>query len=182
MNQRCPTPGPQARNRNSVLDHKHQTCMLKTKLRAAGQRRCAVAERTQQVRFRAKVRRSVESTRTATIQSQLTIKATSQQRRKPSTGKRQSDIRGSTLARATTTTNSTARDACQGTDPPSRRPLTLLQGPSRGEEASKKLPAIGSVLSAKPRRLQGSRTKSGLQKVWRALANIAARSAAAAHC
>jgi hypothetical protein len=136
-----------------------------TKRRAAGQRRRgAVAERALQVHFRAKVRRSVESTRTATIQSQLTIKATSHQRRKPSTGKRQSDIRGSTLARATTTTNSTARDACQGTDPPSRRPLTLLQGPSRGEEASKKLPAIGSVLSAKPRRLQGSRTKSGLQK------------------
>ncbi len=143
---------------------------------------CAAAERALQVHFRAKVRQSVESMRTATIQSQLMIKATSQQRRKPGTGEQQGDIRGSTLALATTATNSTARNVCQGTHPPSRRPQLVLRGPSRGEEATKKLLAIGSASSAKPRRPQGSRTKSGLQKVWRALAHIAARSAAAANC
>ena len=57
-----------------------------------------------------------------------------------------------------------ARNACQGTSPPSRRQLTLLQGPSRGEEASKKLLAVGSALTAKPRRPQGPRTKAGLQR------------------
>ncbi len=56
------------------------------------------------------------------------------------------------------------RNACQGTSPPSRRQLTLLQGPSRGEEASKKLLAIGSAEKAKPRRPQGSRTKACLDQ------------------
>ncbi len=56
------------------------------------------------------------------------------------------------------------RNACQGTSPPSRRQLTLLQGPSRGEEASKKLLATGSAEKAKPRRPQGSRTKACLDQ------------------
>ena len=120
-------------------------------------RRRAAAERALQTQFRAKVRQSVESTRTATIQSQLMIKATSQQRRKPGTGEQQGDIRGSTLAPATTATNSTARNACQGTYPPSRRPQSVLRGPSRGEEATKKLLAIRSVQKANSPRLLGIR-------------------------
>ena len=40
----------------------------------------------------------------------------------------------------------------------------LLQGPSRGEEASKKLLAVGSALKAKPRRPQGLEEKACLQQ------------------
>jgi hypothetical protein len=68
------------------------------------------------------------------------------------------------LRRAHTAAKPHARNACQGTSPPSRRQLTLLQGPSRGEEASKKLLAVESALTAKPRRPQGPRTKAGLQR------------------
>ena len=77
------------------------------------------------------------------------IKATSQQRRKPGTGQQQGDIRGSTLTPAATAANSSARNACQGTYPPSRRPQSVLRGPSRGEEATKKLLAIRSVPKGK---------------------------------
>jgi len=121
------------------------------------QRRCAATVRALQAHFRAKVRQSIESTRTATIQSQLTIKATSQQRRKPGTGEQQGDIRGSTLAPAITAANPSACNACQGTNPPSRRPQSVLRGSSRGEEATKKLLAIRSVQKANSPRLLGIR-------------------------
>ena len=46
---------------------------------------------------------------------------------------------------------------CQGTSPPSRRLQTVLQGSSRGEEATKKLLAIGSALKGKLPSPQGMR-------------------------
>jgi hypothetical protein len=45
--------------------------------------------------------------------------------------------------------NPTTNRHCQGTNPPSRRPQLVLRGPSEGEEATKKLLAIGS----EPRKL-----------------------------
>ncbi len=56
----------------------------------------------------------------------------------------------------------------------------MLQGPSRGEEATKKLLAIGSAAEAKTRRPRGTRENPACNKVWRAHANIAALNAAAA--
>ena len=89
---------------------------------------------------------------------------TSQPHRKPGKGQRRDDIRGSTLAPHThTVAKPLARNAYQGASPPSRRQPTLLQGSSRGEEASKKLLAVGLAHSAKPRRPQGPSSKAGLQ-------------------
>ena len=85
------------------------------------------------------------------------IKATSQQRGKSGGSQQQGDIRGSTLAPAATAANPSARNACQGTNPPSRRPQSVLRGPSRGEEATKKLLAIRSVQKANSPRLLGIR-------------------------
>jgi hypothetical protein len=73
------------------------------------------------------------------------IKATPQKHGKPDTGQQQGDIRRSTLAPHSTVAIPTTRNACQGTNPPSRRPQSVLRGSSRGEEASKKLLAIRSV-------------------------------------
>ena len=85
------------------------------------------------------------------------IKATSQQRGKSGGSQQQGDIRGSTLAPAATAANPSARNACQGTYPPSRRPQSVLRGSSRGEEATKKLLAIRSVQKANSPRLLGIR-------------------------
>ena len=130
--------------------------------------------------FRAKVGQSDESTQTATIQSQLMIKATTLPRRKQHTGQHRDDIHESTLAPIATAAQSTTGNSCQGICPPSRRHLTVLQGPSRGEEATKKLLAIGSAAEAKTRRPRGTRENPACNEVWRAHANIAALIAAAA--
>ena len=61
-----------------------------------------------------------------------------------------------------------ARNACQGTYPPSRRPQLVLRGPSEGEEATKKLLAIGSASSANSHRPQGMRRNSPATEVRRA--------------
>ena len=91
--------------------------------------------------------------------------------RKPGTGQWQSDIRGSTLTPCAAAAKPTALNACQGTSPPSRRHLTMLQGPSRGEEDIKKLLAIGSAAKAKPCRPQGTGTKACL---WQGVARARA--------
>ena len=58
----------------------------------------------------------------------------------------------------------------------------MLQGPSRGEEATKKLLAIGSAAEAKTRRPRGTRENPACDKVWCAHAsNAALRTAAASH-
>ena len=63
------------------------------------------------------------------------------------------------LHRAPLWRNTTSDCYCQGTNPPSRRPQLVFRGPSEGEEASKKLFAIGSVkrkLPSSPRHEENS--------------------------
>ena len=141
----------------------------------------ATAEEPQML-FRAKVAQSNESWGTADILGKLSIKATTSPRRKQHTEQHRDDIRESTLAPIATAALSTAGNACQGICPPSRRHLTVLQGPSRGEEATKKLLAIGSAAEAKTRRPRGTRENPACDKVWCAHAsNAALRTAAASH-
>ena len=169
----------------SQPESEHRTSLPSVQSAVAAQGEAAAsaaAAEEPQMLFRAKVAQSGESWGTADILGKLSIEATTLPRRRWHTEQHRDDIRESTLASIATAAQSTTGNACQGTSPPSRRQLTLLQGPRRGEEASKKLLAIGSASSAKPRRPQGSRIKSGLQKVWHALAHIAARLAAAVHC
>jgi hypothetical protein len=130
--------------------------------------------------FRAKVAQSGESWGTADILGKLSIKATTLPRRSWHTEQHRDDIRESTLAPIVTAAQSTTGNACQGICPPSRRHLTVLQGPSRGEEATKKLLAIGSAAEAKTRRPRGTRENPACNKVWYTHANIAALRAAAA--
>ena len=132
----------------SQLESEHRTSLPSVQSAVAAQGEAAAsaaAAEELQMLFRAKVGQSDESTQTATIQSQLMIKATTLPRRKQHTGQHRDDIHESTLAPIATAAQSTTGNACQGTNPPSRRPQSVLRGSSRGEEASKKLLAIRSV-------------------------------------
>ena len=84
------------------------------------------------------------------------------------------------LALVATAAQSTTGNTSQGISSSFRRHPTVLQGPSRGEEATKKLLAIGSAAEAKTRRPRGTRENPACNEVWRAHANIAALIAAAA--
>jgi hypothetical protein len=84
------------------------------------------------------------------------------------------------LRRAHTAAKPHARNACQGTYPPSRRPQLVLRGPSEGEEATKKLLAIGSVkrkLPSPPRHQE----KPACGRAGTARARIASSQARSSH-
>jgi len=104
---------------------------------------------------RATVEQSSESKGSASIRRYLMIMVAASRGVKPHTGQPQSATCESTLAPGSVTAplwrNPTSdRHYCQGTNPPSRRPITVLRGSSGGEEATKKLLAIGSVKGKLP--------------------------------
>ena len=167
----------------SQPESEHMTSLQSIQSAVAAQGEAAVSAAAAEeppMLFRAKVTQSGESWGTANILGKLSIKATTLPRRRWHTEQHRDDIRESTLAPIATVTPSTTGNACQGICPPSRRHLTVLQGPSRGEEATKKLLAIGSAAEAKTRRPRGTRENPACNEVWRAHANIAALIAAAA--